>query len=261
MAKSKEHLFQKIIECEKRGDFHLNVDEINMDGYNPVDESYHYLSRNLFEKVFFVCFRFIVMIAAFFINIFKFSLKIDGRKNLKGIKNAVIISNHVHYLDSMIIRQAVFGHRLYIVVGEFNNRKGLLGKLLRVSGTLPLSSSKRAMINFTKTTKLLLKNGNYLLMYPEEAEWHFYEKPRPFKDGAFHLAVKNHVPIIPVFITFKNKKRSKNKKAIVHILKPINFDNQLSEKDNIRILREKSFQSFQQKYEEFYKKPLIYETV
>ncbi len=260
MAKTKEHLFQKIIECERRGDFHFNVDTINMNGYNPVDETYSYLSRNFFEKMFFGFFRIFVMISAVIINTFIFRLKIKGRKNLKGHKNAIIISNHVHYLDSMIIRQAVFGHRLYIVVGEFNNRKGTLGKLLRASGTLPLSSSKRAMINFTKTTKHLLTKGNYLLMYPEEAEWHFYEKPRPFKDGAFHMAVSNRVPIIPLFITFQNKKRSHHKKATIHILEAIFLDEGLLEKDKIQFLKEKSFQAFKQKYEEFYQKQLIYET-
>jgi 1-acyl-sn-glycerol-3-phosphate acyltransferase len=116
------------------------------------------------------------------------------------------------------------------------------------------------MINFTKTTKHLLTKGNYLLMYPEEAEWHFYEKPRPFKDGAFHMAVSNRVPIIPLFITFQNKKRSHHKKATIHILEAIFLDEGLLEKDKIQFLKEKSFQAFKQKYEEFYQKQLIYET-
>lgn len=260
MSRSEENLFSKIKECERRGDFHFNIDTINMDGYHKVDENYFYLSRNLFEKAFFVCFRFIVMLASFLINSYMFSLKVKGRQNLKNIENAVVVSNHVHYLDNLVIRQAVFGHRLYIVVGEFNNRKGLLGKLLRSSGTLPLSTNKRAMINFSKTVNDLLKHKNYLLMYPEEAEWRYYEKPRPFKDGAFHLATSNNVPIIPLFITFQDRKRSKRKKVVAHLLEPIYPKTELTNKENTTFLKEKSFQAFKHKYEDFYQKQLLYET-
>jgi hypothetical protein len=30
-----------------------------------------------------------------------------------------------------MVRNALFGHRLYIVVGEFNNKKGFFGKCLK----------------------------------------------------------------------------------------------------------------------------------
>lgn len=260
MAKNKDHLLNIIIECEGRGDFHYNVDTIDQEGYYPVDENYPYLSRNVFEKIYILCFRFLLIIIMFFVNSFTFSLKVKGRKNLKGIKNAIVISNHVHYLDNLIVRQSVLGRPLYIVVGEFNNRKGPLGKIFRASGTLPLSTNQRAMINFTKATRKLLTSGNYVLMYPEEAEWHYYQKPRPYKDGAFHLAVTNKVPIIPLFITFENKKRGTKQKAIAHILKPIYQNEKLSVKENINFLKTNSFQAAKDKYEEFYKKELVYET-
>lgn len=34
--------------------------------------------------------------------------------------------------------------------------------------------------------------------------WWNYRKPKPLKSGAFDMAVKNHVPVVPCFITMRD---------------------------------------------------------
>ena len=78
-------------------------------------------------------------------------------------------------------------------------------------------------------------------------------------DGAFHYAVKNKVPVIPLFITFtklgkKDKNGIEQRRFHVHILEPIYADSTLSNAENVKMMKEKNMQLWIQKYEEFYKK-------
>lgn len=37
--------------------------------------------------------------------------------------------------------------------------------------------------------------------------WWNYRRPKPMKPGAFDIAVKNHVPVVPCFITMADSSR------------------------------------------------------
>ena len=60
------------------------------------------------------------------------------------------------------------------------------------------------MKKFLRAVDTLLSRGEKILIYPEQAMWWNYRKPRPLKPGAFRMAAKNNVPIIPSFITMKD---------------------------------------------------------
>ena len=95
--------------------------------------------------------------------------------------------------------------KLYKVIreGNYTNFPGFYGFLFRHCDTLPLSSNKRTMIEFLKAVDTLLKKGEFILIYPEQSMWWNYKKPKPLKDGAFKMAVKSNVPVVPIFITMK----------------------------------------------------------
>jgi len=266
MTIPKEELLRRIEDCERRGDFHFNVQPINLDNYDPVDEKYEHVCKGFFRCIPHFLMRGLALFAGFFISVFGFGLTIKGRKNLRGVKSAIVTCNHVNDFDNVMVRQAVFGHRLYIVVGEFNNKKGLFGKMLKAGGSIPLSANFRAMVNFRKAIDGLLEHKNYVLFYPEESEWWLYEKPRPLRNGAFHFAVKANVPVIPIFITFSTPKKFLKyyicrKRATLHILPPIYPLEGQNAKDNVDYLRDQNFQKWAEKYTEFYGKPLVYQTV
>ena len=266
MGLPKDELARRMADCEKRGDFHCNVEPIDMNGYDEVDENYRYFPASLGQYLLQGLIRFIAMLAGVFINHIAFGVKVKGRRHLRGIKSAILTCNHVNNFDNLLVRNAVFGHRLYIVVGEFNNKKGFFGKCLKAGGTLPLSANLRAMVNLRKAIEKLLKKRNLILFYPEEAEWWNYEKPRPYKNGAFHFAVTSQVPVVPIFLTFSEPKGLrariiKSKVVTVNIMPPIFPLENVAAKDNVDYLRDAAHTACVNKYEEIYQKPLVYNTV
>ena len=48
-----------------------------------------------------------------------------------------------------------------------------------------------------------LEKGRIVHFYPEASLWPWYDKLRPFRNGAFHLAVKSGVPVLPMVFTFR----------------------------------------------------------
>ena len=254
-------VLEKIKQAEKERRFWEHLDPIDYSNCYPVDENFAYIptgTRLLKQKL---QYSFLVRPFSLFVNIFLLKTTVTGRENLNHVKNAVVTCNHVNKLDALVVRYAMHNHDMKIMVGDFNNQKGKLGEYMRASGILPFSNNRKAFQNFNNALEYYLKNKTYVLFFPERSEWWCYEKPRPLMDGAFHYAVKNHVPVIPTFITFtKRKKRDENgiemRQFHIHILNPIYPDENLSVHENILMMKEKNFAEWQKTYEKFYKTDL-----
>ena len=88
-----------------------------------------------------------------------------------------------------------------------------------------------------------LQKGRIVHFYPEASLWPWYQQLRPFKDGAFHLAVKSNVPVLPMVIKFRKPWwpiSSLRKKPLVTLIigKPEYPDARKSEKERIEGMRE-----------------------
>ena len=122
----------------------------------------------------------------------------------------MITCNHFNPMDSFIM-QKVFdasGHkkRMYRVIreGNYTNFPGFYGFLMRNCNTLPLSSNLQTMKKFLTAVNQVLTEGNCLLIYPEQSMWWNYRKPKPMKSGAFDMAIRSGVPVVPCFITMRD---------------------------------------------------------
>lgn len=134
----------------------------------------------------------------------------EGLEHLAGVEGAVITCNHFNPMDSFIM-QKVFdasGHkkRMYRVIreGNYTNFPGFYGFLMRNCNTLPLSSNLQTMKKFLTAVNQVLTEGNCLLIYPEQSMWWNYRKPKPMKSGAFDMAIRSGVPVVPCFITMRD---------------------------------------------------------
>lgn len=255
-----EDLRANIKIAESNGNYNCEAQEPDWSLMQRVDEKYDYAPKNFFWQIWVALCRFVLITCAKPGCALLMGSGVVGRENLRGIKNAVIVCNHVHNLDNVIVRWGFVGFRLYIAVAEFNNMKGFLGNFMRGGGILPLSGNFSAMKNFSKRVNSLLKKGkNVVLYYPEKSMWTFYEQPRPFMDGAFHAAVVNGVPVVPTFIVWKDpgfwrKIFSKEKEAELHILKPVYPNAEFDRKKNIAFMRDEAFRECCECYKEFYGK-------
>ncbi len=197
---------------------------------------------------------------------------INGIENLQNVESgAMLTCNHFNPFDSFAIEK-VFRQsgqskykKLYKVIreGNYTNFSGLYGFFFRNCDTLPLSSNKRTMIEFMKAVDIILQRGDFILIYPEQSMWWNYRKPKPLKNGAFKLAARNNVPVVPIFITMEDSDIIGEdgfpvQEYTINIERPIYPDESLSEKENSEIMKNKNYEIWKEVYEDFYKMPLEY---
>ncbi len=197
----------------------------------------------------------------------KYRITISGTENLKQINGgAIFTSNHFAITENLAVKlaaeQAPGHHRMYKLVREGNFfMSGIVGWLLKYCDTLPLSSSLATQKLLDKAITKILNNGDFILVYPEQSMWWNYQKPRPYRIGAYHYAAKNNVPVVACFITLhpKDKRDSMlpdNIRYLVHILPPIYPDKSLKVRENAERMREQNAKLCREVYEKVYGKAL-----
>lgn len=201
--------------------------------------------------------------------------QVNGVENLNLLtKGAIITCNHFNPFDSFTVEKVLRSsgkmkkRKLYKVIreGNYTNFPGFYGFLFRNCDTLPLSSNLKTMSIFMKAVTEILNKGNYILIYPEQSLWWNYKKPKPLKNGAFKLAAKNNVPVLPIFITMQDSDIIGDdgfpvQEYIVNIAQPIFPDENLNVKQNEELMKNKNFETWKEIYEDFYKIPLTYTTI
>lgn len=265
-------VIKRISEYEKAGRFDEPV-ELDPEAKELLPEKVDYLCKKISSK----CKRRIANAIAdrYFLGLIKKDVlvidDVTGKEHLSALKNgAVITCNHFSAFDNYIvfhcIRKFLPRKYLYKVIreGNYTNFKGLYGFFFRHCNTLPLSRNRRTMINFTSAVNTLLKRGESVLVYPEQEMWWNYRKPRPFKVGAFKLAYRAGVPVVPTFITMQDdpERCDENgypvQRHTLHILPPVYPDLTLGDKAGAEKMKEEAFALCKAKYEEIYGFPLVY---
>lgn len=181
----------------------------------------------------------------------KFRIKVEGKENLRNISGgAVFTSNHFSVNENLAVNLAAKSapgkHRFYKLIREGNYfMPGIIGWLLKYCDTLPLSESFATTRLLDRAISEILKRGDFILVYPEQAMWWYYKKPRPYRIGAFYYAAKNGVPVVPCFVTMAKKNEKfdmlpDNVRLTVHILEPIFPENGLGFKENAERMRERN---------------------
>ena len=200
--------------------------------------------------------------------------QINGMENLSKISTGAIVTcNHFNPFDCFTIEKVfrlsgkIEEKRLYKVIreGNYTNFPGLYGFFFRNCDTLPLSSNKKTMVEFMKAVDELLKKGDFILIYPEQSMWWNYRKPKPLKPGAFKIASRNNVPVIPIFITMQDSEKIDREgipiqEYIVNIAEPIYPEKGLTLKENTEKMMSNNFEMWKKIYENFYGIPLEYTT-
>lgn len=258
-AETQQKIFEKIQELEKAGKFNEPVQPIDFSAMSHVDENYKYVPTDFFFLILKSVVRFIFFCFCPIVTKILMGGSVRGRENLRGLKNkgAIVTCNHVHTIDNLLVRQAVFPHSFYATVAEFNNRNDFLGLVLLTAGALPFSTSFKAMANFNKAVTKLLSKGAFITGYPEQALWMRYEKPRTYNVGMFHIAASNNAAVVPMFITWGEpgafrKIFSKKKVATINILPPVFPDENKNRKENIKYLQKAAFAEVVECYAKVY---------
>ena len=270
----KSELLRRIAELEKSQQWHIDVED-DPETFPLMPDEVDYLNEKLSSRIK----TKIANIAAT-----RFFDKMIARrqmiiKEIRGIENfnavsggRIVTCNHFSICDNyavwMALRDHMDGRMLYKVIreGNYTNPPKPFGLFMRHCNTLPLSSQTATMKKFLKAVKLLLSRGETILIYPEQSMWWNYRKPKPMQDGAFSLAVRNQVPVVPIFITMEDSDTLDDdgffvQKYTVNILPAIYPDPTLSGVAAREKMKEENYAAWVKTYEDFYGKPLVYSEV
>ncbi len=197
--------------------------------------------------------------------------EVRGLENYIELKNrgAFITCNHFNAFDNFAVYKAIekhVWHRELVKVcreGNYTNFPGFFGFLFKHCNTLPLSSVPSTMKLFMHAVKSYLSQGRQILIYPEQAMWWNYRKPRPLTIGTYKMAAENNVPVLPFFITMNDSEVVGPdgffvQEYTVHILKPIYPKPELSLRQNANYMREQNYSVWKELYEKVYNIPLVY---
>lgn len=125
-----------------------------------------------------------------------YGLDVEGRENLKLVKcGAIIASNHLSYLDPILIPAALY-KQIHFISRSLNPS---LDNFLENIGQIVLNGTSMDKDSLKKAREVLHDRG-YLGIFPEGIR-SFDGKLGEFKEGFATLAYKEQAPIIPLAIS------------------------------------------------------------
>ena len=215
-----------------------------------IDEHYPYLDKSFFARLRHVAIYLGIFLLVFPVQRIRYGLKIEGRENLKKNKKlfangALTVCNHVYRWDFLACLQAVRWRRMWFPARPDNLESSDAG-LIRGAGGIPIPTGFAASRKFNEAFDQLHAKKKWIHLFPESCRWDYYQPIRPFKKGAFAMAVRYQIPVIPLVITFREATGihkllgTKHPLITIHIGTPLVPDANFSRKDAISWLRDEA---------------------
>ena len=220
------------------------------------DHTYPYYPKSFWYKLRRVGYFLLIQLIVFPLMRLTHGLRIEGRKNVRKNRKlmragVITVSNHVFMWDYLCVLRAI-SPRLAFFPAWRDNFEGGFGKLVRLSGGIPIpTESVRAMAKCNRAMEEVLARGKNLHIYPEGSLWFFYPDIRPLKLAAFKYAVKFDRPVFPITFSFRPRRgiyRLFGKKPCVdmHIGAPCFHDKALHPNAAAEALRAEVYRKMQE---------------
>lgn len=186
-----------------------------------------------------------------------YGLKIRGKRNVRKVRKtgAVSVSNHVHLLDCAKNAIAMYPRHVIFTALPSNFEIPVAGKLLTMLGSMPVPDKIADVKVFLNEVKKLVKIKKRIVhIYPEAHLINYYAGIRSFEKGAFTIACDAQVPILPLVISWRERRGLfklflKNKPLpTISIGKPIYPNLSLMAKDQIKDLSERTRKAMEDIY-------------
>lgn len=161
---------------------------------------------------FIVIFR-IVVTAVMLFDWCVYRIHFRGRENLRGLAGAVLVSNHTLLFDPGIIAHALQPRRTYFTMLEETALIPFLGTFVRLLGGVPIPEHIGALRTLDTAARSALALTGFIHFFPEGECYVGNQDIMPFHWGAFLLAARLGVPVVPV-TTVLRERRWKGKTTI-----------------------------------------------
>jgi 1-acyl-sn-glycerol-3-phosphate acyltransferase len=135
-----------------------------------------------------------------------FGLKIENRQVLRKIRRlgAVVICNHIHYVDSPICAVGIPWRKFTFVSIPENFSMKVAGLFVNILGSVPIPSTPKELQVFIYVLSKKLRQKHLILFFPEGKRINYNENIMEFQRGAFYLAADARVPVLPMRIQPRN---------------------------------------------------------
>lgn len=126
------------------------------------------------------------------------SLQIEGREHLKNMQAGIVIANHQSNLD-LFVHGAVIPQRTVSVGKKSLRYLPFFGQVYWLSGNIMIDRSKRqqSIDTMKQITEAIREKNTSIWVFPEGTRNHG-RGTKPFKKGAFHMAIQAGCPIYPI---------------------------------------------------------------
>ncbi len=125
-------------------------------------------------------------------------LDVTGREHLPWRGPAVIVANHASLIDILVVVRASPAVQMGLEGREL--KISFVGWNMHLNGYVSLVRGDRdSVIAMLAQCSRLIARGNPVLFFPEGTRSQD-GLLRPFKDGAFELAIEHQIPLIPVAV-------------------------------------------------------------
>lgn len=123
---------------------------------------------------------------------------IDGREKLRAQPARVLVSNHLSFLDILVLFR-LFSHFKWVSKVE-NFRVPCIGWNMTLNGYIELKRGDRtSVVRMMTACEKTLRGGSSIMMFPEGTRSPT-GRMRAFKTGAFELALRTRCPVQPLVI-------------------------------------------------------------
>jgi len=234
----------------------INLEEAEEDIFEytaNANEPYDYLHTGLLFKLFSNFLYYVIAVPLLWVlDKLLFNFKIIGKENIQEVKSAKItISNHIHPLDCSMNAAVNYPNKVYFTTLKSNVEAPVTGKLVKLLNGIPIPREKTQKLQFFNGLKNLLNEGKTVHFYPEAELIPYSKKIRPFKNGAFKLAVLSNVPIVPLVFEFAEPygiRRYIKKKPFIemHVLPAMYPDVNLKRIDAIKKLKQECYEKMEE---------------
>ena len=154
-------------------------------------------------------------------------VRVAGRRRIPWGDSVIIVSNHASLIDILVLFAL---YRPFKWVSKVENFKmPFIGWNMSLNDYVPLVRGDRAsVVEMLDRCRTHLRNRSSVLIFPEGTRSET-DTLRPFKDGAFQLAIETGRPVLPVAVSGTGASLPKHglvlrrgMDARVNVLEPLN---------------------------------------
>jgi len=154
------------------------------------------------------------------LNSLGINVKVLNEENIPKDGQYLVICNHRGIIDPPVLELALKETNIY---GVWVSKKELynspfFGLFVRNAGSILLDREKSQMLSFFSDTKKAVKEGSSIFIFPEGTRNKSEASLIEFKEGFRIIALKNRLPILPIYI------RTHTDKALGNALEDKNLE-------------------------------------